>query len=499
MKQAKLAVERGAVISAVDKRLYGSFIEHLGRAVYGGIYDPTHKSADEEGFRTDVMEMVKELKCPIVRYPGGNFVSGFNWEDSVGPREDRPTRLDLAWKAIEDNSFGLNEFASWASKCDSEVMLAINLGTRGIAEARDLVEYCNFPGGTKYSDLRIKHGVKKPHNIKTWCLGNEMDGPWQIGRKTPLEYGRIANEAAKVMKWVDPSIELAACGSSNKDMPLYGLWEEEVLSECYDNVDCISLHQYYRNSSGDSQSFVSKGHEMDMFIKEVAAICDKVQAKKNGKKEIMLSFDEWNVWYHSDESDKNLEPWTKAPRRLEDIYFFEDALLVGSMLVTLINNSDRVKIACLAQLVNVIAPIMAEPNGPSWKQTIFYPYLHASVNGRGTALRVLSSSPKYSCEQFSDLPHIDCAAVHSEELSQLTIFAVNRSLEDDLEVEIDLRDFAKAAMIEHIVYDSAKLDAKNGPVKSENTAPRLIAPSGANERFIEFIPKASWNVFRFSV
>lgn len=237
MKQSKLILDKDYIISPIDRRLYGSFIEHLGRAVYTGIYEPAHPLADEQGFRRDVLDLVRKLNVPVVRYPGGNFVSGFRWEDSIGPKEQRPRRLDLAWKTTEPNTFGLHEFVDWAKKANTEVMYAINLGTRDILDAQYVVEYCNHPSGTAWSDLRIKNGAKDPFDIKLWCLGNEMDGPWQTGAKTAYEYGRKANEAAKVMKWVDPTIETVACGSSGTGMPTFGTWEHEVLMQAYDNVD----------------------------------------------------------------------------------------------------------------------------------------------------------------------------------------------------------------------------------------------------------------------
>ena len=361
MKQSKLILDKDYIISPIDRRLYGSFIEHLGRAVYTGIYEP-----DEQGFRRDVLDLVRKLNVPVVRYPGGNFVSGFRWEDSIGPKEQRPRRLDLAWKTTEPNTFGLHEFVDWAKKANTEVMYAINLGTRDILDAQYVVEYCNHPSGTAYSDLRVKHGVKDPHNIKVWCLGNEMDGPWQTGAKTAYEYGRKANEAAKVMKWVDPTIETVACGSSGTGMPTFGTWEHEVLMQAYDNVDYVSLHRYYGNPHNDTQDFLASTMDLDEFIKTVAAICDGVKGTKHSKKTVNLSLDEWNVWYHSKNQDQDLyenKPWGTALHLLEDVYNFEDALLVGLMLITMLRNADRVKIGCLAQLVNVIAPIMTRENG----------------------------------------------------------------------------------------------------------------------------------------
>lgn len=501
MKTAKITVDKRESISAIDKRIYGSFIEHLGRAVYDGIYQPGHPSADQQGFRKDVIDLVKKLNVPIVRYPGGNFVSGFKWEDSVGPVADRPKRLDLAWQVTETNEIGLNEFSDWCKLANTEMMMAVNLGTRGVMEAKELLEYCNHPGGTALSDLRIKHGYKDPHKVKTWCLGNEMDGPWQIGHKTAEEYGRIACETAKCFKWIDPEVELVVCGSSHKGMPTYISWEETVLDHTYDHVDFLSLHQYYGydNSDDDTQSFLTKGYEMDSFIKEVLAICDTARARHQGSKDINLSFDEWNVWYHSKEQDKLLPKWVQKPHQLEDIYLFEDAVLVGSMLITLLKNADRVKIACLAQLVNVIAPIMTDDgNGPAWCQTIFYPFMHASNFGRGVAVNTEITSPKYSCLQFSDVDHIDSVAVYNEEKGEVTVFAVNRNMEDDVEVDIDLRSYGDVEVIERILY-------VNDDIKAHNSAEVNIAPVTLNDVKAEngcmkvTMPKVSWNVIRCKV
>ena len=368
--KAKITANKKFIIGHIDRRIYGSFIEHLGRAVYGGIYEPSHPLADDMGFRKDVLALVKKLNVPIVRYPGGNFVSGYNWEDGIGDRAKRPRRMELAWQATETNEVGIDEFQEWARRAGSEVMMAVNLGTRGADEARNCVEYCNAATDTYYANLRRANGFEEPFGFKVWCLGNEMDASWQIGHKTADEYGRLAAETAKVMKWVDPSIELSVCGSSGAWMKTFGQWELTVLDHAYDYVDYISLHTYYGNYEG-TPKFLSLSEDMDEFIKGTAAICDAVKAKKKSQKSIHLSFDEWNVWLIGDDHSQKLQNFAVAPPRLEQVYTFEDALVVGCMLMTLQNNCDRVKMACLAQLVNVIAPIMTENGGASWVQTIF--------------------------------------------------------------------------------------------------------------------------------
>ena len=499
MKKATMILDKDYIIGRVDPRIYGSFIEHLGRAVYGGIYEPDHPTADKNGFRQDVIEKVRELGIPVVRYPGGNFVSGFNWEDSIGPREQRPKRLDLAWMTTETNEVGLHEFVEWAKKADTEVMYAVNLGTRGADAARNVVEYCNHKSGSYWSDLRIKNGAKKPFDIKLWCLGNEMDGPWQMGQKTAYEYGRTANEAAKMMKWVDPTIELVACGSCAHDMPTFGSWEYEVLNECYSNVDYVSLHRYYGNPTGDTPGFLARSMDLDDFIKEVIAICDAVKGKKHAKKKLNLSFDEWNVWYHSNEQDREIQKadkWGRALPLLEDIYNFEDALLAGAILITFLKNADRVKVACLAQLVNVIAPIMTRNGGGVWAQTIFYPMMHASRYGRGTALRAIMSSPTYDCKDYEKVPVTDGTAVMGDDGS-VTIFAVNRDMEESVSLECDLRAFGSMKILEHIVLHHDDVKAVNTEENPGEVAPRKVRGGRTDGgRMTVKLPALSWNVIR---
>jgi alpha-L-arabinofuranosidase len=385
LREVKVLLERELAIGTTDRRLFGAFVEHLGRCVYSGIFEPGHPEADAHGFRRDVLALVHELAPTIVRYPGGNFVSGYNWEDGIGPVEKRPRRLDLAWLSTETNAFGTNEFIDWCRVAGVLPMLAVNLGTRGADAARHLVEYCNHPGGTALSDLRHTHGHEQPHGVKFWCLGNEMDGPWQMEAKTPAEYGRIAAEAAKMMKWVDPTIELAACGSSGRNMPTFGTWEEVVLEHCFEHVEYISLHTYLNDYANDTPAFLASPDLMDSFIEEVVRIADAVAARRGSKKRIMLSFDEWNVWYRTrrQPEDRVRPGWPVAPPILEEVYTMADALAFGGCCIALLNHADRVKVACLAQLVNVIAPIMTETGGPAWRQTIFHPFAHFSNLGRG--------------------------------------------------------------------------------------------------------------------
>ncbi len=491
--KAELMIHKNFVIDEIDPRIYGSFIEHLGRAVYGGIYEPTHPSADEEGFRKDVLDLVKEIGVPIVRYPGGNFVSGYRWEDGTGDKSKRPRRMELAWEAIETNEVGIDEFQSWAKKANSEVMMAVNLGTRGIEEAQALVEYCNGDEDTTYSEQRRQNGFEKPFGIKTWCLGNEMDGHWQMGRKTAEEYGKVAAEAAKLMKLTDPSIELVLCGSSNYNMPTFGSWEMTSLDLAYDYVDYISLHQYYHNIRDRYEDFVGRSVHMNAFIKSVAAICDAVGAKKHARKKINLSFDEWNVWYHS--NGDAYEKWKTGVARLEDIYNFEDALLVGCMLMTLQNNCDRVKMACMAQLVNVIAPIMTKNGGGAWAQTTYYPYLYASRYGKGETMRSAQKSEVYRTTDGFTVPYLETSVIHDREAKTLTVFAVNRSKTEDMTLLLALDGFETAVLTEHVELYHDDLKAVNTE-NAEAVKPKNRALP-ENDREI-LLKKHSWNMLRYA-
>jgi alpha-L-arabinofuranosidase len=504
MINATVTLYRDYIKTYIDKRIFGAFIEHLGRAVYGGIYEPDHPMADDEGFRTDVLSLVQELNVPVIRYPGGNFVSAYNWEDSIGPAEERPGRLDLAWRSIEPNTFGLKEFVHWCRKAGSDVMMAINLGTRGIADAINLIDYCNHPGGTYWSDLRKSHGSTEPFNIKTWCLGNEMDGPWQIGYKSAHDYGKLAAEAGKALKMYDPGLELVACGSSGSEMPTFPQWEATVMEHCYDQVDYISLHMYARKEKNNSQGFLAESVKLENYIHTVKSTVDFIRAKIRSRKTIMLSVDEWNVWYHTLNSDRKIPPWTIGPPLLADVYTLEDALVVGCFLIVLMRNADRVRMACLAQLVNTIAPIMTENKGPAWRQTIFYPFLHASLYGQGRLCESIIESSVYENPDTGDVPFLETVAVfqdenpvHREENPTLTIFCVNRSLDKKMKLTARLRGFENSRVLEHIALSHKNPDAVNTKSNPEKVVPRTINATTIIPGGLESVlPPFSWNVIR---
>jgi alpha-L-arabinofuranosidase len=500
MIDASLHVDPAFVVAPVNRRTFGSFVEHMGRNVYTGSYEPGHPTADADGFRQDVLELVRELGVTVVRYPGGNFVSGYRWEDGVGPVNERPTRLDPAWHTIETNEVGLNEFARWAAKADVEVMLALNLGTRGISEAIDLLEYCNHPHGTYLSDLRISHGAKEPHGVRMWCLGNEMDGPWQLGHKTAEEYGRLAAETARAMRQFDPSLELVACGSSHRSMPTFGTWEATVLELAYDVVDYISAHAYYELQGDDLASFLASSLNMEAFIHDVVATADHVAAKLSTSKRINISFDEWNVWYVQEMHDRDLpRDWKVAPRLSEDPYTVADAVVVGSLLVTLLRNSDRVTSACQAQLVNAIGSIRTEPGGPAWRQSIFHPFAQMAALAKGTVLRSEIAAPTHPTAQYGEAPVVDAVATHDEERGELVVFVVNRHPVDDVRLSVDLHAFPGARLEAATMLADDDWRAANTQEQPDRVRPRQHPDASVEDGALRAVlPAISWNVLRLA-
>ncbi|HET8660703.1 MAG TPA: alpha-N-arabinofuranosidase [Micromonosporaceae bacterium] len=496
MHRATVTVDPAFRIGAADRRLFGSFVEHMGRCVYGGVFEPGHPTADQRGLRGDVLDLTRELGVSVVRYPGGNFVSGYRWEDGVGPVGDRPRRLDLAWKTIETNAFGLDEFMAWARQAGVEPMIAVNLGTRGVQEACDLLEYANHPGGTSWSDLRRKNGAVEPYQVRLWCLGNELDGPWQVGHKTAEEYGRLAAETARAMKLVDPTISLVACGSSNRQMPTFGGWEATVLEHTYDHVDYISLHQYYDPSDGDRASLLASGHDMDAFISDVVATADHVAARQRHRRKLRLSFDEWNVWYASRlPADLDRRGWVEAPALIEDTFTADDAVVVGDLLVTLLRHADRVGIACQAQLANVIAPIRTQTGGPAWRQSIFHPFALTARHARGQVLRTEPVCPRYETSKYGSVPVLDTVAVQDEGDGSVAVFAVNRDT-TDLVLDIDLRAVPGLRDTEHVaVTGGSAVNTATGTGVSPRT---LDAPVLDQGRATVRLPAVSWSLLRFT-
>ncbi len=500
---ARIYLDTRRTIAPLDRNLFGSFLEHLGRAIYEGIYDPGSKLADASGFRKDVLNEIRQMGVPIIRYPGGNFVSGYNWLDGVGPAQNRPRTLDKAWDTLESNQFGTNEFMAWCKAAGTEPLMGLNLGTGTAEEAAALVEYCNVEKGTKWSDLRRQHGIANPHKVQRWCLGNEMDGPWQIGHMSATEYGLKAADAARQMRYVDASLKLIACGSSGPFMPTYLEWDREVLEQCYDYVDGLSLHRYFgnneRDSGGDTSKYLALNLSIERQIAETLAVCDLVRGHKRSPKKLWLSFDEWNVWYRTTHGDTVDGHRQEAPHLLEEIYNLEDALLVGGLINSLLRNADRVKIACLAQLVNVIAPIMTDANG-LFQQTIYYPYNWALQFAKGAVLNLLVDSSTYEVSGLDSVAYVDAAASYDKSDGKISLFILNRDLAKSHDVEVVWEDLDPTRVISASLLTGDDLKASNSFAAPQRIAPqRFTVPptSGSKSKFE--VPARSYTVIQWAL
>jgi alpha-N-arabinofuranosidase len=489
-----------------ERTVLGSFLEHLGRAVYTGVYQPGSPLADAKGFRSDVVREIKDMGVPIVRYPGGNFVSGYNWLDGVGPKNQRPTVLERAWNSMETNQFGTNEFVDWCRLVGAEPLLGMNFGTGSVEMAVAYTEYCNLERGTKWSDLRRSHGYEKPHNVRYWCMGNEMDGPWQIGQMQAREYGRKARDAAQQMRVVDRGLQLIACGSSGTGMPQYLTWDREVLEECFDQVDGISLHAYYGNTpaltANSTARYLAMNLDMDRQIREVAAVCDYVQGLRKSAKRIWLSFDEWNVWYRARGGDAVNGRRAFAPKLLEEVYNLEDALLVGGFVNTLLRNADRVRVACLAQLVNVIAPLVTNDTGVL-RQSTYYPYAWALRYARGRVLDLRVESDTYPIRaaglqadfaRNDQVPFVDVIATLDAQNGQACVLMLNRDLEAEREIALEWRDVTPTRVLTCETLTGTDLKAFNTFDQPRRVAPQRLDAPAAGTRMTFKLPPRSYTV-----
>ncbi|KFI93304.1 alpha-N-arabinofuranosidase [Bifidobacterium stellenboschense] len=508
-------------VADVPRRLFGSFVEQLGRGVYGGIYEPTHPTADTLGFRRDVLDLVKELGVTCVRYPGGNIVSNYRWEDGTGPRELRPVRRELAWHQTETNEVGIDDFYHWSKEAGTEIMLAVNMGTRGLQEALDELEYVNGAPGTYWADKRVANGIPEPMNIAMWCIGNEMDGPWQVGHMTPDEYASAVEKVAHAMKLAESGLEMVACGSSSAQMPTFGTWEKTVLARAYEYLSFVSAHAYYHDQDHETRKpegmreFLASSEDMKRFIATVAGCADYAKAQNHGDKDIAISFDEWGVWYQdiwqkqeaewkaAETEGLHTEPWPKAPHLLEDIYTTADAVVEGSLMITLLKHCDRVRSASRAQLVNVIAPIRAEENGPAWRQTIFYPFAEAANHARGTAYAPTIDGPTFHTETYGDVQALENVVTWDEATREGLILAVNRNPDAAHVLAVDLRSIigedADAVTVTHAQVlheaDPYRTNTADDPL-AVTPRPLEVSADGSTVSFA--LPPISWAAVRFT-
>lgn len=439
MKPTTLHIHTQHQIAPVDERVFGGFMEHMGRCIYEGVYDPNCAHADENGFRRDVLDALEQLKMTAMRYPGGNFASGYHWQDGIGPKEQRPTMRELAWQSLEPNQFGTEEYLQMCREMGWTPMLTVNLGTGTPEEARDWVEFCNAPKGSKFANLRTP---EQPYDVKLWCLGNEMDGPWQLGHVPADQYAIRAQQAAKMMKDVDPEIEVVACGSCTTGLPTYMEWDRVVLEHIGDLADYVSLHRYVGNHNDNTADYLGVTNSIDQQIEEMDAVCQFVQARKKSKKRAYLCFDEWNVWYKNHEVDGKGKV---APHLIEEVYNLEDALVVAGFFNSFIRHADSVKIANIAQIVNIIAPLLTRGD-ELLVQSIFYPFAMYTKRREGVALTTKVDGPAYESENYGEVTMIDASAILDGDT--LHVFATNRSLTESAPLTIDLSDRAIAALLD---------------------------------------------------
>jgi len=437
----------------IDRKIFGNFIEHLGRCIDGGVFQEGSPLSDKEGFRKDVMAAAKGLDVSILRWPGGNFSSNYDWMDGIGPRSSRPRRLELAWGTVESNRFGTHEFLDYVAKIGTEPYICVNLGTGTWVEAQRWVEYVNCDQDTAVTRMRRKNGRAEPWKVIYWGLGNEMDGPWQMGHRTAEDYGKFALEAAKLMKLTDPAIKLVAAGASNFRAGADWIgWNRTVIDWLKDYADYISMHMYVGNPDDDYAEFLANSLEMDRRIDTLAADIDKAMAGRKDGRKMYIAFDEYNVWYRA------RGPKERGRNILEEHYNLEDALVIATMLNSLVNHADVVKIANMAQLVNVIAPIFTSDKG-LFLQTIYYPLQLFAHNVKGDSLVLAIEAPGYKSRNFDNVPYVDASG--SLDGSALALNLVNRNRDEPTPVAIELEDrrFAGPLAVAEV----------NGPdIKAEN-------------------------------
>ena len=502
--EARIKIDLDRTIGEVDARLFGNFAEHLGRMIYGGIYEEGSALADADGYRKDVMDVVKPLGVSVLRWPGGNFASGYNWTDGIGPKDQRPARLDLAWNDLESNRFGTDEFLRYAEKIGAEPYICLNLGLGTIDDARHWVEYTNEAKHTYWADQRRKNGRDAPYNVKLWGLGNEIDGPWQMGHKSAEEYALFALETAKAMRAVDNSIKLIASGSSN-----YGAnadwigWNRTVLQTLRNQIDYISLHTYIGNQDNNLERFLGRSQQIENYIDVTAGLIRQAQSGQPNPRPITIAYDEWNVWYRAHNAEK-----------LEEVYNFEDALAMGMFFNAFFRHADVVKIANLAQMVNVIAPIMTNKQG-LFLQTTYFPLAEFAKQRGNTALNVWSSGPTYTLDPMPNapqnananasrrpaLPYLDVSSTYDAKNKIVFVNVLNRSKDRSIAARVEPQDLHVGPSVEVWEMNHPDLKATHtfGDDKKVRPTTKTVNVTISGNGFVYSFPAHSLTVLRLAV
>ena len=531
ISKARVTIHPDYRVGSVDRRLFSAFLEPIGNWVDGGIWNPLHASADNMGFRTDIMSAMKQANIPAVRLPGGNFTSGWVWEDSIGPVEKRKAHLDLAWRQYQNNRIGHDEYLEWARRANVNAMYTINMGTADINSAMRCVEYSNHPGGTYWSDLRAANGYPEPHRVKTWYLGNEMDGPWQIGSwsKSPLGYGIKVNETSKVMKWIDPSIETIVSGSSMFRNASYPQWDVDVLEQCYENVDYLSLHYYHDAPPGNYAALLNGSTIFEEMINTEISVCDYVKSKLRTPKTMMISFDEYACHFgqpgkqapgrtgyippenYGEFTPENLNRPFRHPNERNKKKGSKHegemlrALSSAALIMVFLRHADRVKIGCMT---GAIRGAIAFDDEHVWKSGLYYTYTLLNQYSYGTALLPAVQAPTFNVDgyrlsermqapEYEQVPYIEAAAVQNDEKEEVNIFLINRNWEEDLSVELDVRGFEGYQLLEHIELQNEDLEAYNTFEMPNNVVPRINTETSYHQGSIQLrAKKLSFNVIR---
>jgi len=485
---ARIKIDTDRTIGEVDPLLFGNFSEHLGRMIYGGIYEEGSPLSDSDGFRKDVLEVVKPLNVSILRWPGGNFASGYNWKDGIGPKDQRPVRIDLAWNDLESNRFGTDEFLRYCERIGAEPYICINAGLGTVDDARHWVEYCNESRHTYWADQRRKNGREAPYKVKYWALGNEIDGPWQLGNKSAEEYAKFALETAKAMRLVDRDIKLVASGSSN-----YGAdwiaWNRTVASVLRNTADYIAIHTYINNRDNDLERFLGWSQTIDHYIEVTAALIKQAQSGQPNPRPLYVAYDEWNVWYRTGNREK-----------LEEIYNFEDALAMGMFFNSFFRHANVVKMANLAQMVNVIAPIMTNKQG-LFLQPTYFPLVEFGKQRGNTALDVFVSAPTYRIQTRPPLRYLDVSATFDAKNHQVYLNVLNRSKDKDIATRIDNQEGALESEVGVWEMNHPDLKATHtfGDDKKVRPVTRNVSAKIQNNGFNYTFPAHSLTILRLRV
>jgi len=475
--RALIKVDFDRQLGHIDRNIYGNFTEHLGRCIYGGIYEENSPLSDKDGFRKDVLQAAKDMHIPLLRWPGGNFSSGYNWKDGIGPKDARPRKWDTAWKAEESNRFGTDDFIAYCRKLGAEPYICVNMGTGTMQEAADWVEYCNGRMNTEYANLRRKYGHEEPYGVKYWGLGNEIYGSWQAGHKSAAEYANLALEFAKMMRWIDPAIKLVACGGNYPD------WDREVLERLVDTVDYISTHHYGGNNDTAQEMRVATRFENQIRVLE--GVITEVMTKSRRRQPIKIAADEWNVWFRTTNTGDQA-------KKLEEIYNLQDALWVASVLNMFHRHSNTVTLANMAQLVNVIAPMMTNQTSLVL-QTTYYPLKLYTEHAGDVALDALVRSDAFP--QFADTPYLDASATTTESRGKFTLAVVNRNPSSDIIADVAVEGFNMTAAADVYELNGPGVDASNTFSTPNAVGVKRKQASGLGPKFSYTFPAHSLTVF----